>query len=238
MLSIVLPSYNCSDILRKQLPPFTDYLRSLSDNFEIIIVDDGSADHEQTAAVAAEMGCTFLRNEKNMGKGAAVRKGMLAAKGEYRIFTDADIPFEYEAIERIWSYLARRNFDLAIGDRTLNDSTYFTEISAKRVMGSNLFSFVVGRFITTGLFDTQCGLKGFSARAAEDIFSHCRINSFAFDVEVLYIALKRNYDLKRLPVQLRSVEGKSVNLLKHAPRMLYDLWRIRWSDHKGLYREK
>jgi dolichyl-phosphate beta-glucosyltransferase len=105
-----------------------------------------------------------------------------------------------------------------------------------RKLGSRIFTFFVGRFVTTGLFDTQCGMKGFSAKVADDLFSHAQLNGFAFDVELLYIALKRNYDIKRLAVVFRSShEESSASLVRHAPGMLVDLFRIKWNHVRGRY---
>jgi dolichyl-phosphate beta-glucosyltransferase len=161
---------------------------------------------------------------------------MLEATGDFRIFTDADIPFDFEAIEKIMFYLKEKEFDIAIGDRRFPDSQYFMKIKGMRKVASSIFTSFVGRFVTTGFSDTQCGLKGFSARVAEDVFSVSRINGFAFDVELLYIALKRNYDIKRVPVHVRrNQEESSVNLLRHAPGMLVDLFRIKWNHLRGSY---
>lgn len=228
VLSIIIPSYKSAGILRNQLPGFINHLKkNYPDNFEVLVIDDGSDDNGETKAVAEELGCRFFANPINMGKGAAVKNGMLNAIGEYRIFTDADIPFEYSNIDNFYTYLSHKEFDVVIGDRGLPESKYFNEISKKRKLGSSIFTFFVGRFVTTGIPDTQCGLKGFKAKVAEDIFSKACIKGFAFDVEAIYIALKRNYDIKRLPVVLRSTEGSSVSLLKHSLGMLRDLLKIK-----------
>lgn len=235
-LSIVLPSYKSSELLRTQLPEFMAWLKSKPWTSEVIVVDDGSEDGGATKKAAEENGCRFFQQEKNMGKGAAVRRGMLEAKGEYRIFTDADIPFEFEAIELFLHYVKEKEFDIAIGDRRLPESKYFSEIKGARKMGSNIFTFFVGRFITTGFSDTQCGIKAFKGKIADDLFSVATLNGFAFDVEILYIALKRNYDIKRLPVHFRSThDGSSVSLMKHAPGMLMDLFRIKLNHLRGRY---
>jgi dolichyl-phosphate beta-glucosyltransferase len=235
-LSIILPSYKSADTLRSQLPGFLSWLNGTGITFEVIVVDDGSADNGATENAAAEHGCAFIRIERNQGKGAAVRAGMLAAKGDFRIFTDVDIPFEFDAVERFLHYLRDKEFDVAIGDRRLPESRYFSRITGARKVGSAVFTFFVGRFVTTGLFDTQCGMKGFSARVAADLFSRTRLNGFAFDVELLYIALKRNYDIKRLPVVFRSNHEESrASLMKHGPGMLVDLFRIKWNHMCGRY---
>jgi dolichyl-phosphate beta-glucosyltransferase len=235
-LSIILPSYKSAGILREQLPEFIAWLKTKPWTTEVIVVDDGSDDGGETRKAAQENGCRFFQLEINKGKGAAVRRGMLEAKGEFRIFTDADIPFEYEAIELFFHYVKDKEFDIAIGDRRLPESKYFSEIKGARKMGSNIFTFFVGRFITTGFSDTQCGIKAFKGKVADDLFSVATLNGFAFDVELLYIALKRNYDIKRLPVHFRSThDGSSVSLMKHAPGMLMDLFRIKLNHLRGRY---
>lgn len=238
-LSIILPSYKGSATLESQLPEFANWIRGLQPDVEIIVVDDGSEDAGATERAAQTSNSRFIGMDRHLGKGAAVRAGMKAANGDFLIFTDADIPFEYPAIERFLFYLEEKEFDLVVGDRTLPESRYFSEIKGSRKVGSGLFSFFVGRFITTGLFDTQCGLKGFSSRVARDLFNAGRLNGFAFDVELLYISLKRNYDIKRLPVTFRSShEESSVSLLRHAPGMLTDLLLIKWNHMLGRYKKR
>ena len=237
MLSIVLPSYNCSKVLSEQLPAFIDFLVSQKFDYEIIIVDDGSTDRAMTKNIAEKYNCIFLQNEKNLGKGAAVRKGILNSKGDFIIFTDADIPFQFQSFQKFLYYLDFKEFDIVVGDRTLPESSYFTKISKTRKIGSDIFSFIVGRFITGGWFDTQCGMKGFRRNTALDIFSVNRINGFAFDVELLYIALKRNFDIKRLPVNLRCNETSSVKVLKHGFLMVIDLFKIIYNFYSGKYKK-
>jgi dolichyl-phosphate beta-glucosyltransferase len=120
----------------------------------------------------------------------------------------------------------------------LDESNYFNEISAKRRFGSGFFTFIVGRFITTGISDTQCGLKGFRAAVADDLFRASRINGFTFDVELMYISLKRNYDIKKIPVSLRSQDGSSVSVLRHGFGMVLDLLRIKRNHMLGKYAKR
>jgi len=236
MLSIVIPSYRGGAILAKNLPGFIAFLKKESIEHEIIIVDDGSADHGETRDLALALGCRFCQHAKNKGKGAAIRTGMLAAQGEYRLFIDADIPFVYDAILRFLYYLDFKEFDIVIGDRTLPESVYFEKITPLRKVFSKVFSFFVARFVTGGFFDTQCGLKAFRGKVAQDIFSVTRIQRFSADIEILYVALKRNYDIKRLPVKLRFNEGSSVRLITDSLIMVMDLFRIRWNYTLGRYR--
>ena len=237
MLSIVLPSYKNSGLLARNLPPFISYLKSESIEHEIIIVDDGSEDDGKTKDIALAHGCVFCQHETNKGKGAAVKTGMQAARGEFCLFTDADIPFGYESIHRFLYYLDFKEFDIVIGDRNLEGSVYFDKITPLRKMASGIFSFFVARFVTGGFFDTQCGLKAFKSSVARDIFSVTRIERFSADIEILYIALKRNYDIKRLPVKLRCNEGTSVRLIKDSMIMVWDIFRIRWNYTLGRYQK-
>ncbi len=237
-LSVIIPSYNSASVLKNNLPYLIEYLSGTKYSFEIIVVDDGSLDDNLTKQITQELKCKYLRNKVNMGKGAAVRNGMLNAQGTFRIFTDADIPFQIEAYERFLYYLDNKEFDMVVGDRTLVQSSYFGEISKSRKIGSSWFSFIVGRFVAGGMFDTQCGMKGFKAEIAKDIFGVGRINGFAFDVEVIYVALKRNYDIKRLPVSLRSQEGSSVNMLKHSFSMMFDLFVIKVNHLRKKYTKR
>jgi len=237
-LSVIIPSYNSATVLKNNLPYLINYLKEKKYRYEIIVVDDGSLDEGLTKKVVEELGCIYLKNERNAGKGESVRKGMLQAQGKFRIFTDADIPFEAEAFNIFLNYLDFKEFDLVVGDRTLVQSNYFREISKARRIGSSWFSFIVGRFVAGGMFDTQCGMKGFRADIANDLFGVGKINGFAFDVEIIYVALKRNYDIKRLPVSLRSQEGSSVNMLRHSFSMIIDLFKIKLNHLRKKYEKR
>lgn len=237
-LSVIIASYNSADALQTNLHVLLNYLKVQSYTHEVIIVDDGSKDGGRTEEIAQHNACRYLKNETNLGKGASVRKGMLASNAQFRIFTDADIPFEPTVITNILRYLDFKEFHMAVGDRTIDGNDYFVKVNTVRSLASRMFSFIVGRFVAGGMFDTQCGIKGFRAEAAEDIFSVAQINGFAFDVEAFYIALKRNYDIKRLPVSLRSQDGKSVNIIKNSVVMLLDISKIIFNFYNGAYEKK
>ena len=237
-LSVIIASYNSADALKTNLDVLLNYLQTKTFSYEVIIVDDGSNDQGLTKAIAEQKGCVYLKNITNLGKGAAIRNGMLNSNAEYRIFTDADIPYDPIVIDTFLKYLDFKEFNMVVGDRTLLDKDYFIKVKTIRSWASKIFSFIVGRFIAGGIFDTQCGIKGFRAETAEDIFSVSRINGFAFDVEAFYIALKRNYDIKRIPVKIRSQDGKSVNLLKSSVSMLIDIPQIIFNYYTNKYQKK
>ncbi len=235
-LSVVLPSYEGAEHLRKNVPLLVAYLEKLGISHEIIVVDDGSKDRKGTLDATSENGCQFLENPRNLGKGAAVRRGMLAARGKYRIFTDTDIPYEFSSIETILHFLECKDYHFVAGDRKLEESQYYLEVSSLRKVSSHVFSTIVGRFITSGWFDTQCGLKGFRDNVAKDLFGVSKINRFAFDVELFYIALKRNYDIKRIPVVLRFNSASTVKIMQDSAQMIKDLGSIRMNQLLGRYK--
>jgi glycosyltransferase involved in cell wall biosynthesis len=203
---------------------------------EVIIVDDGSEDGGRTREVAGKLGCTYLENPVNLGKGAAVRRGMRHASGRYRLYTDIDVPYELSAIDSFLYYLDTKEYDIVAGDRNLEESSYFHQLSLARRMASRVYSTFLGRLVTGGWYDTQCGLKGFRGEVADDLFGVTRINRFAFDVELLYVALKRNYDIKRLPVRLRVNETSTVSVVLDGSAMVRDLGVILFNQRVGRYR--
>lgn len=234
-LSVVLPCYREAHRLAAHVPALQRHLRSLGVCHEIIVCDDGSDDAGLTRAVAEELGCRYFASARNQGKGAALRRGMRQARGRFRLFTDAEIPYEFDAIAGILRGLDREGFDMVVGDRTLEGSRYFGEISLWRRLGSALCAFFIGRLAAAGGFDTQCGLKGFRAEVAEDLFSVGRIDRFAADAELFCVALQRGYRIKRLCVRLRCREGSSVRPVRDGLVLLRDVLRIRWNRWLGRY---
>ena len=235
LLSIIIPCYNGAGILEASLPLLLQYIPTLALPWEVIVVDDGSPEPELIKAVTEKNNCRYVTMLKNSGKGAAIRKGMLEAKGVYRIFTDADIPFEMEALKDILNGLQNAHSDIVVGDRTIQGSQYYGKISGFRRMGSRLFTNIVKLVVPEMKYDTQCGLKGFRGDVAENIFSRGRINRFAFDVEVLYLATRQNYKVHRVPVKLLRHTGSSVNMLSAGMQMLGDIMLIRWYALTGKY---
>ena len=235
-LSIILPSYNSAEVLSQRVPILQAYLRGLKIPHEIIVADDGSRDGSETQQVVKALGCVYAANPSNMGKGEALRVGMRKARGRFRIYTDADIPYELDAIERFLWYLDYKEFHIVTGDRTLEGASYFEQVPLVRRAGSQLMSFLVGRFFAGGWFDTQCGIKGFRDYVADDLFGVSRINRFAIDVELLYLALKRNYDIKRLPVNLNFQGKSSVRPIRDGLQILIDIAQIRKNQMLGRYR--
>jgi dolichyl-phosphate beta-glucosyltransferase len=202
--------------------------------WEIIVVDDGGGDFTQQEW-SDNSRVRLITETVNRGKGAAVRAGMLAAKGAVRIFTDVDLPYGTDLIPVMASYL-NQQFHVVIGDRTLPDSRYRQTISPLRRFASTSFTAMVGTMVTGGFFDTQCGLKAVRGDVADALFPLLQVERFAFDVELVYVALKHRLDIKRIPVRLLNNETSSVRLLRDSMRGAVDLVTIKANQVRGLYK--
>ncbi|MGE5758801.1 MAG: glycosyltransferase [Gemmatimonadota bacterium] len=244
-LSLVIPVHNGgeTDRLRGALATAADWLCGQPGRSELILVDDGSG--PRTAEVlrdfAAETGVTLLVNQRNRGKGYAVARGMLASAGRFRVFTDADLAYPIEEVDRILARLEAGS-DIAIACRVLPDSRYvisppfFRYLYTRHVM-SRTFNWAVRHTLLPGLLDTQAGLKGFSARAAELVFRNLTVAGFGFDVELLYVARRLGLSIDQTPVRFRyDSEPSTLHFTRDAVTMLGDLARIRWNGFRGRYR--
>lgn len=233
-LSVVLPCYRAAPLALRSVERLTAFLPQVVPTWEVIIVDDGGHDFAPDA-FAKDAGVRLIRLPMNRGKGAAVSHGMRSATGCVRVYTDIDLPYDLELIRPIVRYIRDGGFHVVIGDRTLPASSYRQDIGWKRRLASSLFSHFVGTLVTGGFFDTQCGLKGVRGDVAETLFALQQIERFAFDVEVLYLALYHRLDIKRIPVRLRNNETSSVRLLRDSARGVVDVFRIKYHQIRGDY---
>lgn len=232
-LSVIIPAYNEEKRLPKTLREIDKYLSLQSYDSEIIIVNDGSKD--RTAEVVREMmpeikNLRLIDNKENHGKGYVVRQGMLEAKGDYRLFTDADNSTSIDHVEKMW-LLLEKNYDVVIGTRDSRDDKEAKQAvpqpAWKRFLG-DIGNIGIQVLVVWGIWDTQCGFKAFSKKAAEDIFKRCKINRWAFDVEALALARKLGYKIGIVPIYwINSPESKVK--LKGYIRFFKELLRIKWN---------
>ncbi len=193
-LSIIVPAYNEQSRLPGTIRRIQQYLSSTEWVFhEILIVDDGSTD--KTAEVAesfiqANSNVRVLRNPGNRGKGYSVRHGMSEARGEWRLFTDADLSAPIEEIEKLWAAMQRDGSQVAIGSRALDRSLIGVHQPGMRENAGRLFNSVMRAVVGLQIADTQCGFKLFQGAAALEIFPRQTQDRFGFDVEILFIAKK------------------------------------------------
>lgn len=226
-VSLIIPVYNSESFILDSLQRLTEWRLNTPYSVEIIMVNDGSTDRSNTIIEeyikTQDNNLKLLSYNSNKGKGYAIRQGMLEGSGDFRIFTDSDIPYGFEIFDRILYYLDFKEFDVCIGNRKSDKSSYVQEQSKLRNLSSKIFTFIISRYVVTGQKDTQCGVKGFRAEIAEKLFSELRINGFAFDVEALYYCYKYDFDIKRIPVVFQGNSISTIQLSKHSVQMLWDI---------------
>lgn len=238
LLSVVIPAYNEAERLPRRLQQLAG---ALGGRFplEILVVDDGSMD--QTPQIARNIARCYpfirvLSHSKNQGKGAAVRTGVMAARGEYIVFVDADDSFTPEHIEKVLEKL-RSGHRLVIGQRScLQGERVVGESSLRRFLGRS-FNLLVRMLLLPGIQDTQCGIKGFHRQLAQQIFSRQRVARFAFDVEVLSLARLFDAEIFELPLQVQDCRGSTVHPVLAPLQMAWDLARIKAAMIFNLYNE-
>jgi glycosyltransferase involved in cell wall biosynthesis len=238
-LSIVIPAYNEEGRLGATLDRVHSYLQSGAWSFvEILVVDDGSSD--RTVAVAESFSTKIanlrvLRNPGNRGKGYSVRHGMLEARGEWTLFSDADLSSPIEELEKLWAAVDSAQAKVAIGSRALDRSLVGVHQSALRESAGRLFNFGVRAISGLPFMDTQCGFKLFETAAARQIFALQQLERFGFDVEVLFIAQSLGYRTVEVPVRWNDVAGTKVGTLSGLAAFL-DPLRVRIYGWQGKYR--
>lgn len=236
-ISIIIPAYNEEKRLPRYLARIFKYLAHNRNVVEVIVIDDGSTDGTSRAVnIMAEQHEQLVlhRIPRNRGKGNAVRTGMGLAKGNIRLFADADGATPIEEIERLLGQISQ-GADVAIGSRALH--SYECTVNAKqhrKIIGS-IFNLLVRLLTVKGLNDTQCGFKMFTARAADHTFPRQTIHRFGFDIELLYIARKAGFTIAEVPVNWSDVAGSKVSLVKDSIKMFLDLLAVRWNDFRGKY---
>ncbi|MEW6364135.1 MAG: dolichyl-phosphate beta-glucosyltransferase [Acidobacteriota bacterium] len=237
-LTCVVPAYNEESRLGETLRRVTEYLDSESRDYEIIVVDDGSADATVTVAsahAAQSPRCRVVSLGKNSGKGAAVRRGVLEARGDLILFTDADLSTPIQELDRLAGAIVA-GADVAIGSRALPDSRVEVHQPWVRERMGKTFNLLIRMILMRGFGDTQCGFKLFRAPVARDLFRRARLNRFAFDVEILFLAKLVGYAVVEVPVRWINSPATRVRMLRDSSRMLCDLLRIRLFQLRGCYR--
>lgn len=240
-LSVIFPAYNEENRIPKTIRLTSEYLKRQSYDYEILVINDGSKD--KTAEIIRKMeseisNLRLIDNEKNKGKGGVVKQGILEAKGEYRLFSDSDNSTSIDQVEKIWPFF-EQGFDVVIGSRDIKGAILNPpQPWIRKVIFGDSFK-LIRKFII-GLWniqDTQCGFKGFTAKAAEDIFSKAKIDGFVFDVECLILAKRLGYKIKEIPVTwINDLESKVK--LKHVIRMFTGMIKLRKDLILGKYAKR
>ena len=232
---MVVPAYNEEERLLKTLERLAEYYDAQDYDYDVIVVSDGSKD--RTVEIAGSFAQTHplfrvIDAQPNQGKGAAVRRGMLEAKGDLILFCDADLATPQEETEKLLIQM-NKGADLAIGSRPLKESSLEVRQPFLREMAGRLFNKLVQVLGIPGIDDTQCGFKIFRRDVAQDIFKRCAVNGFGFDLECLFIARDLSYKIAEVPIRWRHQEGSKVVMLRDGPKMIADLVKLRLKGKKG-----
>jgi glycosyltransferase involved in cell wall biosynthesis len=238
-LSLVIPAYNEERRLAPTIVAVRAYLdASPYRDAEIVIVDDGSRDGTAALVETAakdDARIRLLRNPGNRGKGYSIRHGMLEARGDWILFSDADLSAPIDELPKLIDAAREKNASVAIGSRALDRSLVGVHQSAWREFAGNVFNRVMRLFTGLGFADTQCGFKLYRRDAAQAVFKRQQLDGFGFDVEDLYIAKVLGFRAVEVPVRWNNVEGTKVSLLGGA-RPFWYLLMIRWHHLNGRYR--
>jgi len=222
-LTVILPCYNEAERLPGTLQALLAHLSAVPGEVEVLVVDDGSTDATVSVAeavAAVDRRLRVLSYCPNRGKGFAVRMGMLAAQGDLAVFTDADGSYQPSDLDHIVGALERA--PVAIGSRAGDPSGPVARRAASRV-----FNLAIRGALGLPFGDTQSGLKGFRRAAAQQIFSQARVDGFAFDVEVLWLARQLSLEVTEVHVQAMERQGSKVQMVADALEMLGEVWTVR-----------
>ncbi len=228
-LSIVIPAYNEEDRLHDSLVQLEDYLTRQPYAFEVIVSDDGSTD--STLALAESFASNHpwlktLHHADNHGKGAAVRRGVLDATGDYILMCDADMATPIEELDGFWKHI-EAGADVVIASRPLKGSHLVRRQPIYREIAGRMFNLAVQAIAVPGIHDTQCGFKLFRREAAHTLFSISVHEGWDFDIEILYLARRLGYRIAEVPVHWYHRDGSKVSMLRDGLRMLAGLVAIR-----------
>lgn len=247
LLSIVIPAYNEQLRLPGTLQAVRDYVTRVRLDAEVLVADDGSSD--TTAQIVRDMAAQWaqlrLLSLDHRGKGFAVRAGALAARGQYVLLCDADLAVPIDEWDRMLPLFVNQHADVVIGSREGQGARREGEPFHRHLMG-RVFNLLVRMLVVGNFHDTQCGFKAFRQAVAHDLFHRARIYGddapviqgaavTAFDVEIIYLAVKRGYHVIELPVLWHYGVETKVDPIRDAMRNLRDIVRVRWLAMQGAY---
>lgn len=235
--SIVIPAYNESNRLRPTLDEILHYVGDRNLDVEILVVDDGSRD--DTPTIVREYGSThpqvqLVQNPGNRGKGFSVRNGMLHARGEICLFTDADLSSPIGEAEKLFEAI-RQGADIAIGSRWLSAELQTERQPLYRQVLGRIFNLLLRLVLGLHFMDTQCGFKAFRRDAAQRIFPRQKIERWGFDPEILFLGRRLGLRTVEVPVVWAHSEGTRLHPFRDGLRMFGDVMRIRWNSIVGAY---
>jgi len=229
-LSIIIPAYNEQERLSLTLSKIHSYCNSQAYNYEVLVVDDGSTDNTTRVVTDNPLSKTgklrILKNQRNRGKGYSVKRGIMESKGDYVLFSDADLSTPIGEVEKLFSALNEK-CDIAIGSRSIKGAQIKVHQPFYREYMGKFFNRLVRIFAFKGIIDTQCGFKLFKGALARDIAAQMQVDGFAFDVEMLYLVRLRGLKIKEVPIVWVNSPQSKVDPLRDSLKMLLDIINIK-----------
>lgn len=237
-LSIIIPAYNEEQRLPYTLEQIFSFLKEQSYQAEVLVIENGSTDRTYQIATGFAQRYPNLRvlQEKQRGKGNAVRLGMLEARGEHRFMCDADLSMPIGELTKFLPPVLN-GADIAIASREVQGAVRYNEPYLRHLTG-RVFNYLIRLLVLPALQDTQCGFKCFRAQVAEDIFRYQTLVGWSFDVEVLYIAQRKGYRIHEIPIDWYFNADTKISVLKDSWKMFVDLLTIRLNALRGVYGSK
>ncbi len=240
-VSIVIPAYNESSRLSQPLGAILSFIEKNKLEAEVIVVDDGSSDDTSevaTRAFAAAPGVAsqVIRYEPNRGKGFAVKTGLLAAKADIALFSDADLSTPIEEMSKLVDPIKAGEYDVTFGSRAIDRTLIGTHQPWQREQGGRVMNLIIKTMSGLRFHDTQCGFKAFNMVKFRPLLDLMQIDRFGFDVEFLFVAQHNGLRLAEIPVRWNDVEGSKVSVLRDTRRMISELNQIRRNARRGDYK--
>ena len=239
-LSVIIPAYNEAARLGKTLRVLVDYVSQNVPDGEVIVVDDGSSDH--TADLARQVfedskgvRTSVISYKSNLGKGRAVRLGLLAARSDIALFSDADFSTPITEAPKLVDPIVNGQYDVTFGSRALDRALIGVHQSWRREQGGRVFNLVVRLATGMPFWDTQCGFKAFRMSVCRPLIEAATVDRFGFDVELLYLAFRAGLKLKEIPVRWDHYEGSKITLFTDSFKMVNEVNLIRQQARRGVY---
>ena len=240
-ISIIVPAYEEQTRLGDSVKQILAYIERGKLSAELIVVDDGSKD--QTVKIAEIAALDFpdvptkvIRYEANRGKGYAVKVGLLAARADIAVFSDADLSTPIEELPKLVEPIQTGEYDLTFGSRALDRSLIGTHQPWRREQGGKVMNLIIKKMSGLPFADTQCGFKAFNMKKFRPLLDVMQIDRFGFDVEFLFVAALHKLRLQEIPVRWNNVEGSKVSVLRDTRRMFTELNQIRRNAKLGIYK--
>lgn len=239
-LTVIIPAFNEESRISRTLERVLSYLNDQRIQFELLVVDDGSTDRTVEIAqgvIAPQSCCRIVSLAQNSGKGAAVRRGIFESMGDLILFSDADLSTPIEEYSKLRTAIDS-GFDISIGSRALPDSQILLHQPWYRERIGKTFNLLVRMILGLSIPDTQCGFKCFKRQAAKMLAGLQRVEGWAFDAELLFLAQKQGFKIAEIPVTWINDRGTKLGIFSSSAQMLWEILKVRFRSLVGGYRVK